>query len=170
MFDFAQHGSVETHHYRSYFDAQPGSTNKCAFCGRNIRFCYAMHDQNKKTFLIGTCDFYHYKGTKEYAFLKAAQRLQESLRSNINRDLKFYSDKAEVRNSRKAWVSARRKGRRVVRTYVMLKGDWLPKELYELKSVAEQKPRQYKRQTNAKRWYEEQTQKIISLTNQATSI
>ena len=76
MFDWAQHGRIGTQHYRSYFDAHPGSTNKCAYCGRVIRFCYALHDQHEKTFLIGTCDFYHYKG-ETYKCLKAAQVLLE---------------------------------------------------------------------------------------------
>ena len=170
MFDFAQRGSVDTHHYRSHYDAQAGSTTPCAYCGRVIRYCYVMQDQNGKTFVIGTCEFQNYKGTKEYAFLKAAQRLQEALRSNIQRDQKYYGDKAIVRDSRKAWSSARRRGQRIVRTHVMLKGEWLPKELFELKSAAEEKPRQYKRLSAAKRWYEQQTEKIIALTNQATSI
>ena len=170
MFDFAQHGSVDTHHYRSHYDAQAGSTTACAYCGRIIRYCYAMQDQHGKTFLIGTCEFPRYKGTKEYAFLKAAERLQEALIKNIQRDTKLYGDKAVVRESRKAWSSARRRGQRIVRTHIMLKGDWLPKELFELKSAAEEQPRQYKRQSAAKRWYEQQTEKIITLTNQATSI
>ena len=78
MFDWVQHGRIGTHHYRSYFDAHPGSTNKCAYCGSVIRFCYALHDQHEKTFLIGSCDFYHYKG-ETYKCLKAAQVLLEGI-------------------------------------------------------------------------------------------
>lgn len=170
MFDFTQHGSVEAHHYRSHYDAQAGSTTSCAFCGRIIRYCYALQGQTGKTFVIGTCEFRRYRGSETYLQLKSAQVLQDALRSNIERDQKLYGGKAEVRNSRKAWSKARRKGTRIVRTHVMLKGDWLPKELFELKSAAEEKPRQYKRQSAAKRWYEQQTEKIITLTNQATSI
>lgn len=170
MFDFAQHGPIETHRYRSYYDAQHGSTTKCEYCGRIIRYCYAMHDQHEKTFVIGTCDFYHYRGTREYRFLRAAQRLQEALRGNIQHDLKHFGTLAEVRERRKTWVAARRKGERMVRTWVMVKGDWLPKELYELREAASQKPRQYKRQSAAMRWFEKQTDKIIALISQATSI
>lgn len=75
MFDWAQHGRIKTHRFRSFFDAHPDSTNKCAFCGRVIRFCCALHDQHEKTFLIGSCDFHHYKGTENYKCLKAAQVL-----------------------------------------------------------------------------------------------
>jgi len=171
MFDFAQCGPIETHRYRSFYDAQVGSTTQCAYCGRTIRYCYTMHDQNQKTFIIGTCDFYRYKGTKEFAFLKAAQRLQESLRSNIRRDLKFYESKTEARERRRAWSQARRSGEKLVRTWVLVNGQWLPKELYALKTETEKKPpRQYKRQTAAARWYEKQTEKIISLTKSASSI
>jgi hypothetical protein len=78
MFDWAQHGRIRTHRYRSYFEAQPDSNPKCAYCGRVIRFCYAMHDQHEKTFVIGSCDFHRYKGTKQYVALKAAQTLLEA--------------------------------------------------------------------------------------------
>lgn len=170
MFDFTQRGTTDTHRYRSHYDAQSGSTTQCAHCGRVIRFCYAMHDQNGKTFVIGSCDFAKYKGTKEYAYLKAAQRLQESLRSNIQRDLKFYGDKAEVRERRKAWARARREGEKLVRTWVMVKGEWLPKNLYDLQKATGEKPRQYKRPSAAVRWFEQQTQKINSLTKDLSSI
>jgi hypothetical protein len=169
MFDLTQHGQVETHRYRGYYDAGEYGATRCAQCNRPIRFCYSLHDQHLKSFVIGTCCFQNYSGkTREQ--LEAAKLLQEALRSNIQRDQKVYGGKAEVRDSRKAWSMARRKGERLVRTHVMLKGDWLPKELFELKSAAEEKPRQYKRQSAAKRWYEQQTEKIIALTNQATSI
>ena len=168
MFDFTQRGSVDTHRYRGYYDAGEQST-PCAQCNRPIRFCYSLHDQHMKSFVIGTCCFQNYSGkTREQ--LEAAKLLQEALVNNIRRDQKVYGDKAEIRDSRKAWSLARRKGERLVRTHIMLKGDWLPKELFDLKSAAEEKPRQYKRQSAAKRWYEQQTEKIIALTNQATSI
>jgi hypothetical protein len=170
MFDFDQRGTVEAHHYRSHYDAQAGSTTPCAFCGRTIRYCYAMQDQHGKTFVIGTCEFRRYKGTRTYSQLQASKVVLEALTANILRDQRFYGDKGEVRNSRRMWTEARRKGARIVRSHIMLKGDWLPKELFELKTAAEEKPRQYKRQSAAKRWYEQQTEKIITLTNQATSI
>ena len=99
MFDWEQHGRIGTHHYRSYFDAHPGSTNKCAYCGRVIRFCYALHDQHEKTFLIGSCDFYHYKG-ETYKCLKAAQVLLEgtnAAESGQNSGSAFNSRKSEPR-------------------------------------------------------------------------
>ena len=170
MFDFAHHGEIDTHRYRGYYDAQPGSTTQCAFCGRVIRWCYAMHDQHGKTFVIGSCDFWRYKGTKKYVQLKAARVLQEALLRNIRHDLKYYGDKAEVRERRKAWAKARREGEKLVRMHIAVKGGWLPKELFDLRSAAGEKPRQYKRQSSACRWYEQQTEKIIALTNQAASI
>lgn len=170
MFDFAHHGQIDTHHYRSYYDAQLGSTTQCAFCGRVIRYCYAIHNQHGKTFVIGSCDFDQYRGTKLFRQLKAAQILQEALLKNIRRDLKHFNDKAEIRQRRKAWAQARRSGEKLVRTYTLVKGVWLPKELFELQAAAGQKPRQYKRQTAALRWYEQQTEKIIALTNLASSI
>jgi len=170
LFDFAHHGQIDTHHYRGYYDAQNGSTTQCAYCGRIIRYCYAIHNQHGKTFVIGSCDFPRYRGTKLFRQLKAAQILQEALLKNIRRDLKHFEDKAAVRERRKAWSRARRSGEKLVNTWVMVKGEWLPKELFELKAVAEQKPRQYKRQTAAVRWYEAQTEKIIALTNLASSI
>jgi hypothetical protein len=180
MFDFIQHGSIETHRYRSWFDAQPGSTNQCTFCGRVIRYCYAMHDRQGKTFLIGSCEFNRYRGTKQFAFLKAAQRLQMSLRGNVEHDLKLFNDKAEVRERRKAWAAAKREGEKKVRLWVMIattiksstvKSEWLPKELYDLRQVAGEKPpRQYRRQTAAARWYEKQAQKIVQAIGETASI
>ena len=82
MFDWVQHGRIGMHRYRGYFEAQPGSNNtKCAYCGRVIPYCYALHDLHQKTFVIGSCDFHHYKGTKTYEYLKAAQLLQEGIDS-----------------------------------------------------------------------------------------
>jgi hypothetical protein len=170
VFDYAQHGTVDTHRYRSHYDAQPGSTTQCAYCGRVIRYCYVMHDQHGKTFVIGTCDFARYRGTKEHAYLKAAQRLQESLQSNIRHDLKLYGGEAEVRERRKAWARARRDGKKLVRMWVMVKGAWLPRGLYDLRQAAGEKPRQYKRPSAALRWYQRQTEKIISLTKNIASI
>jgi hypothetical protein len=170
MFDTTQHGTVETHRYRSYYDAQKDSPTQCAHCGRIIRYCYAMHDQHGRTFVIGTCDFARYRGLRAYAELKAAQVLQEALLKNIRHDLKFYGDKAEVRERRKAWAHARRNGEKLVRTWVMVKGEWLPERLYTLRQAAGEKPRQYKRPSAAVRWYQQQTEKIISLTNDAASI
>jgi hypothetical protein len=168
MYDFAQHGTADTHRYRSYYDAQRDSATQCAYCGRVIRYCYAMHDQHGKTFVIGTCDFSRYRGLRAYAQLRAAQVLQEALLKNIRHDLKFYEDKAEVREQRRAWGRARRGGEKLVRTWVMVNGEWLPKSLYDLRQAAEEKPRQYKRPSAAVRWYRQQTEKIVSLTNAAS--
>lgn len=170
MFDHSHHGTADAHRYRGYYDAQRDSTTQCAYCGRVIRFCYAMHDQHGKTFVIGTCDFARYRGLRAYAQLKAAQVLQEALLRNIRHDLKFYGDKAEVRERRKAWARARRDGGKMVRMWVAVKGGWLPKGLYDLWQAAEEKPRQYKRPSAALRWYQQQTEKIISLTKDVASI
>ena len=94
----------------------------------------------------------------------------ESLAKNIRHDLTFYGDRAEVRERRKAWARARRDGEKLVRTWVMVKGEWLPESLYNLRRAAEQKPRQYKRPSAALRWYQQQTEKIISLTKDVPSI
>lgn len=170
MFDFVHHGQIETHRYRSYYDAQLGSTTQCAYCGRIIRYCYAIHNQHGRTFIIGSCDFFRYRGGKIFRQLKAAQVLQEALLKNIQHDLKFFDDKAAVRERRKAWSRARRDGTKIINLWKLNKGEWLPKELFELRTAADQKPRQYKRQTAALRWYEQQTAKIIALTNLANSI
>jgi hypothetical protein len=170
MFDYTQHGAVDTHSYRGYYDAQAGSTTQCAFCGRVIRYCYTIHNQHGKTFVVGSCDFSQYRGTQLFRQLKAAQILQEALLKNIRRDLKHFNDKAEVREHRKAWAQARRSGEKLVRTYVLVNGTWLPKELFELQAAAGQKPRRYKRQTAALRWYDQQTEKLIALTHLASSI
>jgi hypothetical protein len=170
VFDFAQHGPIESHRYRSWYDAQPGSNTKCSFCGRIIRYCYAMHDQHGKTFLIGSCDFFRYKGTENYRVLKAAAVEQRFLRHNIDSDIKEHGGNAEVQERRKAWSKARRAGQKQVRLWVMNNGTWLPKPLYDLQQAAGKKPRQYKRQSAAARWFEQQTEKIISLTKDSPSI
>lgn len=169
MFDFVQHGLVETHNYRSYYDAQPGSTTKCAFCGHIIRYCYVMTDQYGKTFVIGSCDFDQYKTCeKVFVLLQAARLMQGSFRENIVRDQKTY--RADVQQRRKEWVVARREGMKLVRTWRNTQGEWLPKPLYELQIAVQLKPRQYKIPTCARRWYEHQTEKILHLTKEATTI
>lgn len=170
IFDFAQHGPIHTHRYRSYFDAHPGSTNQCAFCGRTIRFCYAMKDQYEKTFLIGTCDFYHYKGTEAYTELKAARVLQKSYLRSIQHDTKHFGDKSEVRENRKAWSKARRTAEKQIRTWVMVNGQWLPKPLFDLQQATGQRPKPYKRQSSTARWYEKQIEKLNALTKGTSSI
>jgi hypothetical protein len=170
MFDFAQRGPVGTHRYRSCYDAQQGSTTKCAHCGRIIRYCYVLNDQHGKSFVIGTCDFRQYEGTKLGVQLQAAQLLQEHLLKEMQRDQATYGRLGDVVEHRKTWSAARRAGMKLVRTYRASNGEWLPKPLYELHIAVELKPRMYKRVGCALRWYEQQTEKIVALTKEAASI
>jgi hypothetical protein len=90
MFDWAQHGLIRTHRYRGHHDAGHGSTTRCAYCNRIIRYCYALHDQNHKTFVIGACDFYRYKGTATFRGLLAAKTLMKAELAAQQRDLASY--------------------------------------------------------------------------------
>jgi len=68
VFDFSHHGQIDAHRYRGYYDAQLGSTTQCAYCGRIIRYCYAIHNQHGKTFVIGLIVVVLYYGLLITAF------------------------------------------------------------------------------------------------------
>lgn len=168
MFNYAQHGAISAHQYRGFYDAQPGSQNHCAYCNRRIRFCYALHDQNHKTFLIGSCDFYHYRSTPLYRELRAAQVLQRSYLRQRLLDTGTYKTKGEVTAAKQAWTKARRRAFFRLVKYRNEHGEWLPKPWFDLEQVAKRVPAAYKRQTLAVRWYVNQAQKIETLISGAS--
>ena len=171
MFDFTQRGTIAEHSYRGFYDAkgQDGtSTTHCAFCNRRIRFCYAIHDVHERTFVIGTCDFYRYKGTPVYRELKAARVLQRSYLHQRLRDQRIYGTVAEVKEARKLWAKARRRAFFRINKFKTDNGAWLPKPWFDLQSAAKLVPHEYKRKTLALRWYRKQVAKIEELIQQAS--
>lgn len=170
MADWTQRGNASTHRYRGYYDAGEQSTTHCEQCNRQIRFCYSLHDKNVKSFVIGTCCFHNYNGTKTLVQLEAAKLLQEATRSAIVRDTKLYGALSGIRERRRQWSQARRDAARLLRLYRKQYGEWLPKELFELQTTALRTPRDYKRRTAALRWYENQTTKLSTQTKEAEYI
>lgn len=166
MSDWTQRGNAATHRYRGYYDARERST-PCEQCSRPIRFCYSLHDKNGKSFIIGTCCFRNYIGTKTLVQLEAAKVLQEATLSAILRDTKLYGSASGIRERRKHWSQAKRKALGLLRAYRKQYGEWLPKELFELQSATSRVPRSYKRQGCALRWYENQTFKLSTQTKEA---
>lgn len=161
MFDWTQRGAGPAHRYRGYYDAGERSTSHCAQCNRVIRFCYSLHDQNQKSFIIGTCCFSHYEGTKTLIQLEAAKLLQEATKAAIEHDTKLYGTRSDVRQYRKQWLQARREALRLLRLYRKGYGEWLPKKLFDLQATTLRSPRNdYKRQTYALHWYENTTKKL----------
>lgn len=169
MFDWTQRGEASTHRYRGYYDAGFYVAPHCAQCNRAIRFCYSLHDQHMKSFVIGTCCFQNYTG-KTLLQLEAAKLLQEATRDAIVRDTKLYGALSNIRDRRKQWQQARREALRLLRLYRQANGDWLPKELFELRSAVLHTPRQYKLKTRALRWYENQTSALVAKTKEANSM
>jgi hypothetical protein len=171
MFDWAQRGPVESHRFRSFYDAGKGSATPCALCARTIRHCYVLHDQRMKTFVIGSCCFPRYEGTKTLVQLQAAKVLQRVRAAEIVRDVRVYGTLAQVREQRQRWIAARREALRLVRQYRQAHGGgWLPKDLYDLLMEASCKPRQWKLRGSALRWYGSQAEKIIAQTKHVGSI
>jgi len=167
MFNFAEHGPIAAHQYRGFYDSRPSETH-CAFCNRRVRFCYAIHDQNQRTFIIGSCDFYHYKGTSVYRELRAAQVLQRSYLRQRLLDEALHRGKAELKGAQKPWARARRRAFFRLTKYRNQHGAWLPKPWFDLEQAAKRVPPAYKRQTLAVRWYVNQAQKIETLISGAS--
>jgi len=167
MFNFTEHGPIAAHQYRGFYDSTPSETH-CAFCNRRIRFCYAIHDQNHRTFIIGSCDFYHYKGTSVYRELRAAQVLQRSYLRQRLLDTASYRIRGEIKAAQRAWTKARRRAFFRLMKYRNQHGTWLPKPLFDLEQAAKRVPGAYKRQTLAIRWYVNQAQKIETLISGAS--
>src|SRR5208337_997311 len=134
MFDWTQRGEASSHKYRGYYDAGEALAppTSCAQCNHPIRFCYSLHDQHMKSFVIGTCCFRNYEGTKTFVQLEAAKVLQEATRAAIVRDTRLYGALTGVRERRKQWGLARRQAVRIIREYEKSHGNWLPKELFDL--------------------------------------
>lgn len=168
MADWTQRGAAHTHSYRGFYDAGEGSTTHCEQCNRVIRHCYSLHDKNTKSFVIGTCCFENYIGTKTLSQLQAAQTLQEATKSAIRRDTRLYGALTTIGDRRKAWKRARREALTFVAKYKKLHDtNWLPKELFDLRETAIRVPRDYKRPAFALRWYSIQTERIVNLTREA---
>jgi hypothetical protein len=160
MFDWTQRGVASTHRYRGFYDAGEGSTTHCEQCNRVIRYCYSMHDQHTKSFVIGTCCFENYDGVV-LAQLQAASVLQKATVSAVVRDTRLYGALTTVKNRRRQWSMARRKALRTISSYRRRNGKWLPKELFDLWSCARLTPPQYKRPTATLRWLERQTAALV---------
>lgn len=167
MIDWTQRGNASTHRYRGYYDAGEQSTTHCAQCNHVIRFCYSLHDKNMKSFVIGTCCFQNYIGTKTLVQLEAAKELQSATKAAIIHDTKLYGALTGIRERRKQWLVARRNALRILRAYRKVHGAWLPKELFELNTTAVQVPREYKRRFRALKWYENATSKLAAQTVEA---
>jgi hypothetical protein len=161
MFDWTQRGDVSTHQYRGFYDAGEGSTSHCAQCNRVIRYCYSMHDQHMKSFVIGACCFDNYSNVMVFIQLQAAATLQVATKNTIIRDTKLYGALTTVKDRRRQWSRARRNALRVISNYRRRNGKWLPRELFDLWSHARLTPPQYKRPTTTLRWLEKQTAALV---------
>jgi len=165
MFDWAQRGGASTHQYRGFYDAGERSTTHCTQCNRAIRHCYSLHDLSMRSFVIGTCCFNNYGGTKAYEQLQAAKTLQEATKSAIIRDTRLYGALTSVQDRRKQWRRARRQALTLIREYQKANGAWLPKGLFALRAEAIKLPRDYKRPAYALRWYSIHTEKLVAMTD-----
>jgi hypothetical protein len=126
-----------------------------------------MHDWTMKSFVIGTCCFHYYEGTDILDNLKAAQTLQAATKDAIVRDTRLYGALTTIRDRRKQYTRARREALSLLRKYTTQYGEWLPKELFDLRTEAIRLPRDYKRPTYLLRWYTTQTMKLVALRNEA---
>jgi hypothetical protein len=147
-----------------YFDAGHQSKMRCSVCGADLRFCYILKEDSSdrptpstRKLTIGQECFPLFEG-ETLTRLKAAAVLLENAVAAEARDKKVFAPQMEVRERRETWRQIKRRALDVIREYKTKTGkEWLPEELFELKVVAEQTPSEFKRVTNAIRWYERQT-------------
>ena len=173
MFDWMLRGAAPTHRYRGYYDAGKDFTTRCEQCSRHIRFCYSLHDTTMRSFVIGTCCFKYYEGTKTLVQLQAAEVLQQAVRVATARDVRMVANRGGLLAYRRRWTHARFEALKLVRDYRKLHGEWLPKELFTLQSEATKMPRSwgsYKRPTSALRWFEVQTAKLAQQTKTTATL
>jgi hypothetical protein len=161
-----------------YFDAGLSSKMRCSVCGADLRFCYILKEDSSdrptpstRKLTIGQECFQLFEG-ETLTRLKAAAVLLENAVAAEDRDKKVFQPHMEVRERREAWRALKRKALDVIREYKTKTGkEWLPEDLFTLKVVAEQQPTDYKRVTNAIRWYERQTQTLeASLQNVSSRV
>lgn len=161
MFDWKQRGDVTTHQYRGYYDAGEGSTTHCAQCNRVIRYCYSLHDQHTKSFVIGKCCVDNYSNVMLFIQLSAAAVLQKATVAAVVRDTRLYGALTTVRERRRQWSLARRHALKLISDYRKQNGNWLPKDLFDLYAHARLMPPMYKRPTATLRWLERETAALV---------
>jgi hypothetical protein len=149
-----------------YFDTGSQSRIKCSVCDTDIRFCYTLKRQTldrsvpySHRVTIGSECFRFFKGTPNFALLKAAEVLLKTTVKAEAADKKIYVPRMAVRERMENWRKIKRQALGIVREYQSKTGkDWLPEQLFELKIIAQQQPVQYKRVANEMRWYMHQVQ------------
>lgn len=161
MFNWQQRGMPNSHRYRGFYDAGENSTTHCEQCNRVIRYCYSLHDQHMKSFVIGNCCLENYGGTPTLIQLQAAATLQIATKSAIVRDTKLYGALHTVKDRRRQWTQARRQAMKLISDYRRRNGNWLPKELFDLWSHVRLVPPPYKRPTATLRWLEKETAALV---------
>lgn len=145
-----------------FYDAGLSSKAKCTVCGQVIHHVYVLRNDRDRSAPISSCCFAYFKdNTKLYVQLQAAQVLLGVTVAAEERHLKIFGPRLEVRERRESWRRIKRQALDVIREFRKKTGkEWLPEELFDLKVVAEQQPAQFKRATNAVRWYDRQTQTL----------
>ncbi len=144
-----------------YFDSGHQSKMRCSVCGADLKFCYILKEVSSdrstpstRKLTLGQECFQFFEG-ETLAQLKAAAVLLESAIYAEAVDKKTFGPYMEVRARREVWRRLKHQALDVIREYKIKTGkEWLPEDLFYLKVVAEQQPTDYKRATNALRWFD----------------
>jgi hypothetical protein len=140
------------------FDAGSVKTN-CRLCHRRIRYVYTLKDADDLTVYIGTCCFRYFEEWNPDLFvsLLAGRILLDTTGLAIQRDIKLYKTRDELKIRQRRWSTLRQQVFTTIRDYKKFTGkEWLPEPLFELKNEVEQEPRAT-RPNNIIKWYDQHT-------------
>jgi hypothetical protein len=79
----------------------------------------------------------------------------------VVRDTRLYGALSTVRDRRKQWSRARMQALKLISDYRKRNGNWLPKDLFDLRQHARLMPPAYKRPTATLRWLERETAALV---------
>lgn len=131
-------------------------------CRRRIRFCFIVYTPTDQKLTLGSCCFHLFAGTRLAPVLEASQLL---LLNGVYEGMKA-SKKAEaehlLKESRSAWVKARREAVQRIRGYKRVTGKaWLPEALYDLDVATRAREPQHNRITSAVTWFQAKTEYLL---------
>ena len=155
------------------YDAGLQSKAKCALCGRTIRHVYNLKNPQDRTVPSGSCCFAKFQtvNPKLHKQLEAARIWLDCSIEAEQADIRRYQPRLEIADRIVAWRKLKTEALKKIRDYKRQTGkEWLPESLFELQTAAQKVPSNYKRPTNAVRWYEKQVSVLESKIREVSGI
>lgn len=169
-----RHGDPSSFTFKGqYYDAGPQSKMKCSLCGQDMQLVYVLRNDRDRSVPISFCCFEYFRNWNPilHTQLLAAQLLLQVVIRGEAQDVKVYGPRMQVRERMDKWRKMKRQALDIIRDYHKKTGkDWLPEELFELKLTAEKRPAQFKRPTNALKWYDQQNQVLETKIKEVQSV